>query len=83
MHQLIAYAPQNAVLFEASLRENLLLGVDRPEKILKRGCNNWAWPTCCNAMVAWMHHCHWRRIPFLEARFTAWSAAGLAARQTP
>ena len=32
MHQLIAYAPQNAVLFEASLRENLLLGVDRPEQ---------------------------------------------------
>ena len=28
MHQLIAYAPQNAVLFEASLRENLLLGAD-------------------------------------------------------
>lgn len=26
MHQLIAYAPQNAVLFEASLRDNLLLG---------------------------------------------------------
>ena len=28
MHQLIAYAPQNAVLFEASLRDNLLLGRD-------------------------------------------------------
>ena len=28
MHQLIAYAPQNAVLFEASLRENLLLGAE-------------------------------------------------------
>ena len=28
MHQLIAYAPQNAVLFEASLRDNLLLGGD-------------------------------------------------------
>ena len=28
MHQLIAYAPQNAVLFEASLRDNLLLGAD-------------------------------------------------------
>ncbi|WP_244276134.1 ATP-binding cassette domain-containing protein [Synechococcus sp. N19] len=29
MHQLIAYAPQNAVLFEANLRENLLLGANR------------------------------------------------------
>ena len=29
LHQLIAYAPQNAVLFEASLRDNLLLGSDR------------------------------------------------------
>ena len=29
MHQLIAYAPQNAVLFEASLRDNLLLGANR------------------------------------------------------
>ncbi len=28
MHQLIAYVPQNAVLFEASLRENLLLGAN-------------------------------------------------------
>ena len=28
MHQLIAYAPQNAVLFEANLRENLLLGAN-------------------------------------------------------
>ena len=28
MHQLIAYAPQNAVLFEASLRDNLLLGAN-------------------------------------------------------
>ena len=26
LHQLMAYAPQNAVLFEASLRDNLLLG---------------------------------------------------------
>ena len=26
LHQLIAYAPQNAVLFEASLHDNLLLG---------------------------------------------------------
>ena len=34
MHQLIAYAPQNAVLFEASLRENLLLGADhQPDAI--------------------------------------------------
>ncbi|WP_392351940.1 ATP-binding cassette domain-containing protein, partial [Parasynechococcus sp.] len=32
MHQLIAYAPQNAVLFEASLRENLLLGAECPQQ---------------------------------------------------
>ena len=31
MHQLIAYAPQNAVLFEASLRDNLLLGSDHSD----------------------------------------------------
>ena len=31
MHQLIAYAPQNAVLFEASLRDNLLLGANRQQ----------------------------------------------------
>ena len=35
MHQLIAYAPQNAVLFEASLRDNLLLGGDRPQQIIE------------------------------------------------
>ena len=39
MHQLIAYAPQNAVLFEASLRENLLLGADHPQ----------------HAIEAWLH----------------------------
>ena len=32
MHQLIAYAPQNAVLFEASMRENLLLGAECPQQ---------------------------------------------------
>jgi len=32
IHQLIAYAPQNAVLFEASLRDNLLLGHDQPQQ---------------------------------------------------
>ena len=35
MHQLIAYAPQNAVLFEASLRDNLLLGAERPQQIIE------------------------------------------------
>ncbi len=35
MHQLIAYAPQNAVLFEASLRDNLLLGAGRPQQIIE------------------------------------------------
>ena len=33
MHQLIAYAPQNAVLFEASLRDNLLLGANLHQDI--------------------------------------------------
>ena len=32
MHQLIAHAPQNAVLFEASLRKNLLLGAECPQQ---------------------------------------------------
>lgn len=35
MHQLIAYAPQNAVLFEASLRENLLLGGDHHQDAIE------------------------------------------------
>ena len=35
MHQLIAYAPQNAVLFEASLRENLLLGAACPQDAIE------------------------------------------------
>ena len=35
MHQLIAYAPQNAVLFEASLRENLLLGAECPQQTIE------------------------------------------------
>ena len=35
IHQLIAYAPQNAVLFEASLRDNLLLGAERPQQIIE------------------------------------------------
>ena len=35
MHQLIAYAPQNAVLFEASLRDNLLLGTEQPQQIIE------------------------------------------------
>ena len=35
MHQLIAYAPQNAVLFEASLRENLLLGADHHQDAIE------------------------------------------------
>ena len=35
MHQLIAYAPQNAVLFEASLRDNLLLGDDQPQQTIE------------------------------------------------
>ncbi len=35
MHQLIAYAPQNAVLFEASLRENLLLGADQHQDAIE------------------------------------------------
>ena len=35
MHQLVAYAPQNAVLFEASLRDNLLLGADRPQQAIE------------------------------------------------
>ena len=35
MHQLIAYAPQNAVLFEASLRDNLLLGAEQPQQIIE------------------------------------------------
>ena len=35
MHQLIAYAPQNAVLFEASLRENLLLGAACPQNAIE------------------------------------------------
>ena len=35
MHQLIAYAPQKAVLFEASLRDNLLLGAERPQQIIE------------------------------------------------
>ena len=40
LHQLIAYAPQDAVLFEASLRDNLLMGhkksKDRVESWLHR-----------------------------------------------
>ena len=35
MHQLIAYAPQNAVLFEASLRENLLLGAECSQQTIE------------------------------------------------
>ena len=35
MHQLIAYAPQNAVLFEASLRDNLLLGGDHHQDAIE------------------------------------------------
>ena len=35
MHQLIAYAPQNAMLFEASLRDNLLLGDDQPQQTIE------------------------------------------------
>ena len=35
IHQLIAYAPQNAVLFEASLRDNLLLGAEQPQQIIE------------------------------------------------
>ena len=35
MHQLIAYAPQNSVLFEASLRENLLLGAECPQQTIE------------------------------------------------
>ena len=35
MHQLIAYAPQNAVLFEASLRDNLLLGADQHQEAIE------------------------------------------------
>ena len=34
LHQLIAYAPQNAVLFEASLHDNLLLGGQRDDTSL-------------------------------------------------
>ena len=35
LHQLIAYAPQNAVLFEASLRDNLLLGQEESEGLIE------------------------------------------------
>ena len=35
MHQLIAYAPQNAVLFEASLRDNLLLDDEQPQQTIE------------------------------------------------
>ena len=35
LHQLIAYAPQDAVLFEASLRDNLLLGREHPKESLE------------------------------------------------
>ena len=35
LHQLIAYAPQNAVLLEASLRDNLLLGREHSEDTIK------------------------------------------------
>ena len=35
LHQLIAYAPQNAVLLESSLRDNLLLGRKHPEVAIK------------------------------------------------
>ena len=35
LHQLIAYAPQNAVLLEASLRDNLLLGREHEEDAIK------------------------------------------------
>jgi ABC-type transport system involved in cytochrome bd biosynthesis fused ATPase/permease subunit len=35
LHQLIAYAPQDAVLLEASLRDNLLLGRERSEEAIE------------------------------------------------
>lgn len=35
LHQLIAYAPQHAVLLEASLRDNLLLGHQHPEESIE------------------------------------------------
>ena len=35
LHHLIAYAPQNAVLMEASLRDNLLLGGEHAEETIK------------------------------------------------
>ena len=39
LHQLIAYAPQNTVLFEASLRDNLLLGQEESEGLIE------TWPS--------------------------------------
>ena len=76
MHQLIAYAPQNAVLFEASLRDNLLLGSDHSEAPSKPGCSGWGWPTCSNAPADWRHHWPWRRIPSPAARFIGWGCCG-------
>ena len=35
LHELIAYAPQDAVLLEASLRDNLLLGQEQSEEAIK------------------------------------------------
>ena len=35
LHQLIAYAPQDAVLLEASLRDNLLLGLEQSEEAIE------------------------------------------------
>ena len=35
MHQLIGYAPQHAVLFEASLRDNLLLGGEQSKTVIE------------------------------------------------
>ena len=80
---LIAYAPQNAVLFEASLRENLLLGVDRPEQDIE------AWLQQLGLAHLLQRHggldapLSLAQDPFQEARFTVLGCCGPGCATNP
>ena len=76
MHQLIAYAPQNAVLFEASLRDNLLLGANRHQDDIETWLQRLGLAHLLQRQGGRMHRSPWRKIPSPAERFIGWGCCG-------
>ena len=70
LHQLMACAPQHAALFEASLRDNLVLGREIPDATIATWLSAWDWRICSIDQTVWMLRWLWPRTPFPAVRFT-------------